>query len=76
LIKEYINAGQWIFILDFHRIEWTIVNTHLQATIFFSQKERDSPKEKNFGGYTVYQEILAIDSSTRLALWVACGRVS
>jgi hypothetical protein len=76
LIKEDINAGQRIFILDCHRIEWTIVNTHPQATIFFSQKEWDSPKDKNLGGYTLYQAILAIDSSTRLALWVASDRVS
>jgi hypothetical protein len=76
LIKEHINAGQRIFILDCHCVEWTIVNTHPQATIFlFSQKERDSPKEKNLGGYTLCQAILATDFSTRLALWVAFDKV-
>jgi hypothetical protein len=76
LIKENINAGQGIFILDCHRIEWVIVHTHPQTTIFlFSQKERGFPKEKNLGGHTLYQAILAIDSSTRLALWVAFGKV-
>jgi hypothetical protein len=75
LIKWHINAGQQIFILDCHRIEWTIVNTHPQTTIFrFSQKERGFPKEKNLGGYTPYQASLAIELSTQPALWVAFGK--
>jgi hypothetical protein len=75
LIKENINAGQQIFILNCHRIEWTIVNTHPQTTIFiFHKKSRAFPKEKNLGGYTPYQAILAIKLSTQPALWVAFGK--
>jgi hypothetical protein len=75
-IKENVNAGKGICILDYHRIEWMIVDTHPQTTIFlFSQKELGFPKEKNLGGYTLYQTILAIEFSTQLALWVAFGKV-
>jgi hypothetical protein len=45
LIKENINAGQPIFILDCHRIEWTIVNIDPQTTIFlFHKKSRAPPR--------------------------------
>jgi hypothetical protein len=74
LIKEHINAGQQILILDCHRIEWTIVNAHPQTTIFLSQKEQGFPKEKNLGRYTPYQAILAIEFLTPPALWVAFGK--
>jgi hypothetical protein len=47
LIKENINAGQLIFILDGHRIEWTIVNTHPQTTIFLlHKKSKTSPRRR------------------------------
>jgi hypothetical protein len=74
LIKKNINAGQRIFILNCHRVEWTIVNAHPQTTIFFSQTERYFPKEKNLGGYIPYQAILATEPSTLPVLWVAFGR--
>jgi hypothetical protein len=40
----------------------------------FSQTERDFPKEKNWGGYTPYQAILATKLSTLPVLWVAFGK--
>jgi hypothetical protein len=49
LIKEDINAGQRIFILDCHRIEWTIVNTNPQATIFFFTKRVGLPQGEELG---------------------------
>jgi hypothetical protein len=49
LIKEHINAGQWIFILDCHRIEWTIVNTHPQATILLFHKRAGLPQGEELG---------------------------
>jgi hypothetical protein len=48
----------------------TSVNYHLS----FSQKERGFPKDKNLGGYTPYQEILATELSTQPVLWVAFGK--
>jgi hypothetical protein len=35
--------GQRIFVLDCHRIEWTIVNTHPQTTIFLLHKRVGHP---------------------------------
>jgi hypothetical protein len=52
------------------RSQHTSANYHLS----FSQKERGFPNEKNLGGYTPYQAILAIELSTRPALWVAFGK--
>ncbi len=38
LIKQDINAGQWVFVLDSHRIERAVVNTHSQTLILFLHK--------------------------------------
>jgi hypothetical protein len=46
LVKENINAGQRIFILYCHRIEWTIVNTHLQTTIFLFHEQGGTPPRR------------------------------
>jgi hypothetical protein len=35
--------GQRIFVLYCHRIEWTIVNTHPQTTIFLLHKRVGHP---------------------------------
>jgi hypothetical protein len=48
----------------------TSANYHLS----FSQKEWGFPKEKNLGGYTPYQAIIAIELSTQPALWVAFSK--
>jgi hypothetical protein len=75
LIKENINAGQRIFILNCHRIEWTIVNTHPQTTIFLFHKQSGTfPKRRTWGGYIPYQAILATELSTLPVLWVAFSK--
>jgi hypothetical protein len=33
LIKQYINAGQWILILDGYRIERAVIDTQSQTLI-------------------------------------------
>jgi hypothetical protein len=38
LIKQNINAGQWVFVLDGHRIERAVINTHSQTLILFLHK--------------------------------------
>jgi hypothetical protein len=38
LIKQNINAGQWLFVLDSHRIERAVINTHSQTLILFLHK--------------------------------------
>jgi hypothetical protein len=49
LIKENVDAGQRIFILNCHRIEWTIVDAHPQTTIFLFHKESGLPKGEELG---------------------------
>jgi hypothetical protein len=49
LIKENINAGQQILILDCHRIEWTIVNTHPQTTILLFSQRAGIPQGEELG---------------------------
>jgi hypothetical protein len=39
LIKKNINSGKRIFVFDGYCIEWSIVNTQPQATIFLFEKE-------------------------------------
>jgi hypothetical protein len=46
LIKEDINAGLRIFILDCHCIEWMVVNTHPQTTIFLLHKKSGTPSRR------------------------------
>jgi hypothetical protein len=50
LIKQHINAGQWVFVLDGHRIERAEINTHSQTLILFSSQIRlDIPMVKYSG---------------------------
>jgi hypothetical protein len=38
LIKQNINAGQWVFVLDGYRFERAVINTHSQTLILFLHK--------------------------------------
>jgi hypothetical protein len=38
LIKQYINARQWILILDCYRIERAVVHTQSQTLVFLLHK--------------------------------------
>jgi hypothetical protein len=50
LIKQYINAGQWILIFDHHRIERAVIDTQPQTLILlFSRTRPDIPMVKYLG---------------------------
>jgi hypothetical protein len=61
LIKGDINAGQQIFILDCHHIEWTIVNTHPQATILlFHKKSGTPPRRRTWADLPLIKQFLQL----------------
>jgi hypothetical protein len=39
LIKQYINAGQWILIFDCHCIERAVINTQSQTLILLLHEQ-------------------------------------
>jgi hypothetical protein len=39
LIKKNVNSGKRIFVLDGYCIEWSVIHTQPQATIFLLDKE-------------------------------------
>jgi hypothetical protein len=47
LIKENIDSGKRIFVLDGDCIEWSVVYTHSQATIFlFDEESGATPRRR------------------------------
>jgi hypothetical protein len=47
LIKKNINSRKRIFVLDGYCIEWSVVNTQPQATIFlFDEESRATPRRR------------------------------
>jgi hypothetical protein len=54
LIKENIDSGKRIFVLDGYCIKLSVIHTQPQTTIFFWQREQDNPKEKSSGEYNPY----------------------
>jgi hypothetical protein len=43
LIKQYINVGQWILVLDGHRIERAVIDTQSQTLILLYEQGWTSP---------------------------------
>jgi hypothetical protein len=47
LVKKNIDSGERIFVLDVDYIEWSVIYTHSQATIFLLDKEsRATPRRR------------------------------
>jgi hypothetical protein len=47
LIKKNIDSGKRIFVLDGDCIEWSVIHTQPQATIFlFDEKSRTTPRRR------------------------------
>jgi hypothetical protein len=45
LIEQEVDAGQWVLVLDYHRIEWSIIDTQTQRMILLLHKEsRTTPR--------------------------------
>jgi hypothetical protein len=64
LIKKNINSGKRIFVLDGHCIEWSVVNTQPQATIFLFDKESGTtPRRRARANITLIQQLLESASS-------------
>jgi hypothetical protein len=43
LIKQEINAGQWILVLHCHCVEWSIIDAQLWVLSFFDTKIAGQP---------------------------------
>jgi hypothetical protein len=47
LNKKNADSGKWVFVFDGDCIEWSIIHTHSQATIFLFDKEsRANPRRR------------------------------
>jgi hypothetical protein len=54
LIKKNIDSGKRVLVLDGDCIEWSIIHTHSQATIFlFDEKSRTTPRRRDRANITL-----------------------
>jgi hypothetical protein len=54
LIKKNIDSGKRVFVFDGDCIEWSVIHTHPQATIFLLDKEsRATPRSRAWANITL-----------------------
>jgi hypothetical protein len=76
LIKKNVDSGKRVFVLGGHCIEWSVIHTQPQATIFLLDKESGAtPRRRARGEYNPYLTAPGVGFTVRLILWEAYDKV-